>query len=588
MVSTEHYYSGYKNAQMLVQLMKMHNIRNVIISPGTTHISLVGSLQNDSFFNLYSAIDERGACYMACGLAIESGEPVAITCTGATASRNYLPGLSEAHYKKLPILAITGSHDISCNENLIPQHLDRSQLPKDTAFLSVHLQDIKDSTDEWDCNLKINRALLELRKAGGGPVHINLTVNNSHGMQVKELPPTRAIYRYYLHDVLPAFPECERIAISVGAHKAWTSELTDAVDQFCAEHNAVVLVDHSSGYHGKYRVLPTISLTQEQYKSPLYDIDLLIHIGEHSGDYYTYGRLKTTVKEVWRISPDGELRDTFHKLRKVFAMREIDFFRHYTECKKTADDSYLNACKAEINELYAEIPELPFSNIWLAQTVAPRLPENSSLHLGVSNTMRSWTFFEISDSVYTAANIGCRGIDGALSTTIGMSLAKPERIHFCALGDLTFFYNMNALCNRNVKSNLRILLVNNDGGAEFHNYTHTGHKQFGDDVGIYIAADGHNGRKSPELVKQFVENLGFRYLSASTKEEVLNNLDVFLQPDDAGQPMLMEVFTEHQKESEALQLIRQFKKSVQGVMTTKLKNALGDKSKSFIKKFIKP
>lgn len=584
----EHYYSGYRNAQMLVQLMKMHNIRNVIISPGTTHISLVGSLQNDSFFNLYSAVDERGACYMACGLAIESGEPVAITCTGATASRNYLPGLSEAHYKKLPILAITGSHDMSSNENLVPQHLDRSQLPKDTAFLSVHLQDIKDSTDEWDCNLKINRALLELRRGEGGPVHINLTVNNAHGMMTKELPPTRAIYRYEASDTLPTLPECGRIAISVGAHKPWTKDLTEAVDQFCAEHNAVVLVDHSSGYHGKYRVQPTLSLTQEFYKSLLYDIDLLIHIGEHSGDYYAYNRFKVSVKEVWRVNSDGELRDPFHKLSKVFAMHEMDFFKHYTDGKKKGDDSYLKACHAELKELYSEIPELPLSNIWIAQTIAPRLPEHSALHLGVSNTMRSWTYFDLPETVFVAANIGCRGIDGALSTTIGMSLANPDRVHFCALGDLTFFYNMNALCNRNIKSNLRILLVNNDGGTEFHHYSHPGRKQLGDDVSCYVAADGHNGRKSQDLVKHYAEDLGFLYLSASSKEEVIQNLEIFLQPEKTDKPILMEVFTEHENESAALQTIRQFKKTMQDVVSSKLKNALGDKGKAFIKKIIKP
>lgn len=224
------YYSGYRNAQMLVYLMKAHNIRKVVISPGTTHISLVGSLQQDDFFELYSEIDERSACYMACGLAIESGEPVAITCTGATASRNYFPGLSEAYYKKLPILAITGAHDAINDGNLLPQYINRFQQPKDTVRLSVHLQDIKDKDDEWDCNLKINRALLELRRHGGGPVHINLTCNNKYGMQEKELCSTRIINRLCIGDVFPDIHADTKVAITVGAHKLWSKELTDAVE----------------------------------------------------------------------------------------------------------------------------------------------------------------------------------------------------------------------------------------------------------------------------------------------------------------------------------------------------------------------
>lgn len=592
----EHYYSGYRNVQMLVALMKAHNIKNVVISPGATHISLIGSLQNDDFFHLYSAVDERGACYMACGLALESGEPVAIACTGATASRNYLPGLSEAYYKKLPILAITGAHDLSGVGNLVPQHLDRSQPPKDTVRLSVHLQNIKDKTDEWDCNLKINRALLELRRHGGGPVHINLTSNNTYGLPVKKLPPARVIRRYYAKDELPEMPQNVRIAVSVGAHKPWTPALTEAVDRFCAAHNAVVLVDHSSGYHGKYRILPTILLTQEYYKSSVFDIDLLIHMGEHSGDYYTYYHL-FHVKEVWRVSEDGEVRDTFHKLSNVFEMQEQEFFEHYAgdSAVQTNDATesaeYFEACKAEISALYSNIPELPLSNIWLAHTIAPRLPEHSAMHFGVSNTMRSWTFFELPDSVYTVANVGCRGIDGALSTAIGMSLANRERIHYCVLGDLTFFYDINALCNRNVGNNLRILLVNNGGGAEFHLYPHVGHQQLGEDVGLYVAADGHNGRKSPTLIKNFAEDLGFIYLSASTKEEVSDSLDIFLQPELTDRPILMEVFTNYEDEDNALKLIRQIQKEASAVMSSmvkgKLQNVLGPKGTEFVKGLIK-
>lgn len=103
-------YTNDKSTQIVLSLLKEHGIRKVIVSPGTTNIALVASMQCDPWFEMYSCVDERSAAYMACGLASESGEPVVITCTEATASRNYFPGLTEAHYRKLPILAITGSH----------------------------------------------------------------------------------------------------------------------------------------------------------------------------------------------------------------------------------------------------------------------------------------------------------------------------------------------------------------------------------------------------------------------------------------------------------------------------------------------
>jgi len=133
------HYSSDKNAQILVVLLKAHGIRKIVASPGTTNMALVGSCQYDPWFEVYSCVDERSAAYMACGLADESGEPVVITCTGASASRNYLPGLTEAYYRKLPVLAVTffvGYYGIG---NLVPQVIDRSVWPKDTFKYKVEL-----------------------------------------------------------------------------------------------------------------------------------------------------------------------------------------------------------------------------------------------------------------------------------------------------------------------------------------------------------------------------------------------------------------------------------------------------------------
>ena len=89
------HYTDEVNTQIVISLLKEHKIKKVIASPGTTNIRLVASMQQDDFFEMYSAADERSAAYIACGMAEESGEPVVLTCTGATASRNYIPGLTE-------------------------------------------------------------------------------------------------------------------------------------------------------------------------------------------------------------------------------------------------------------------------------------------------------------------------------------------------------------------------------------------------------------------------------------------------------------------------------------------------------------
>ena len=141
------YYSDEKNTQVIIALLKEHGIRKVVASPGATNVSMVASMQSDPYFEMYSSVDERSAAYMACGLAAETGEPVVISCTQATASRNYLPGLTEAYYRKLPVLAITSSRVISKVGHLAAQVIDRSVIPNDVAKLSVTLPIVKDKED---------------------------------------------------------------------------------------------------------------------------------------------------------------------------------------------------------------------------------------------------------------------------------------------------------------------------------------------------------------------------------------------------------------------------------------------------------
>lgn len=312
MMST--YYTNDRTTQIVLYLLKAHGIRKVIVSPGTTNVTLVASMQIDPYFELYSAVDERSAAYMACGLAYESGEPVVLSCTEATASRNYFPGLTEAYYRKLPVLAITGCHGSNDIGHLRPQVIDRSEQPVDTVKMSISLGKCKSQDDEWFVNVQTNKALLELTRNGGGPVHINLSYSGSSFL-TRNLPSTRVIKRYSQFENVPPLP-IGRIAIFVGSHKKWSDDELNAIDSFCANHNAVVFCDKTSGYLGKYRIDYALIAAQSSYTPHTNNPDLLIHIGEVSGDTYTQGSLKP--QSVWRVSEDGEVRDTFKRLKMFF------------------------------------------------------------------------------------------------------------------------------------------------------------------------------------------------------------------------------------------------------------------------------
>lgn len=548
-----------RNAQIALFLLKAKGIKKVIASPGTTNIAIVGSMQNDDYFEMYSAPDERSAAYMACGLSAESGEPVVLTCTGATASRNYLPGLTEAYYRKLPIIALTSTQNNCRSGHLYPQYINRTEHPVDTVKKSYQIPVISKAEDEWECVTKINDALLECKRAGGGPVHINITTGGEYvDFSVKDIKPCRNILRHTYEDDLPSL-ENKKVAIFIGSHKVFTEAETKIIDTFCSLYNSVIFCDQTSGYKGEYRVLYPIVARQQISDSNLTP-DILIHLGEVSGDYYTTGKLINGPK-VWRVNPDGELRDYFHNLTDIFEMSESYFFKNYIERRKEGrlQKEYYDSCIAKRNEVLSILGDLPFSNAWIVSQIASSIPVNSCVHVGILNSLRCWNFFEVNNSVNVFCNVGGFGIDGALSTLIGASLVNPNKLYFGFLGDLAFFYDMNSLGNRHVGGNLRIMLINNGKGTEFRNYAHPGSK-FGEEADLYIAAGGHYGNKSHDLVRHYSQDLGFKYLSAHNKQEFKASVSEYLSTGDNKQSIVFEVFTNNEDESNALKIINELQK----------------------------
>lgn len=579
------YYTDERNTQILISLMKSHGVRKVVASPGTTNIAFVASIQQDDYFEIYSSVDERSAAYIACGLAEESGEPVALSCTGATASRNYISALTEAYYRKLPILAITSAQHWGRIGQNIPQAIDRTSQMNDIVKLSVQIPSVNNQLDEWACNVSINKALLELRHKGNGPVHINLATTYSENFTIKELPKERIINRFQIDSCMPKLGG--KVAVLVGTHSKWSSELLSAVDEFCKLYNGVVICDHTSNYSGKYKVLASLVCNQTMYEAQCRRVEVLIHIGNIEGV-----NLNMHAKEVWRVNPDGEIRDTFKKLTNVFEMDEIVFFRKYIELIKNTpdykegDDSYLKEWTYEYESLLNSIPEVPFSNIWIAKNTASRLPVNSVLHLGILNSLRSWNFFELNNSIACYSNTGGFGIDGLVSTLIGASLASKDKLYFGVVGDLAMFYDLNSIGNRHVGNNIRLMVINNGRGVEFRNYNHKA-AQFGSDADAFIAAAGHFGNQSEVLLKHFATDLGFEYLCASNKDEYYNNIDKFVTPEITDKPMIFELFTSIEDESNALKTVNSLRQNTIGKVGKVAKSIVGQKGVDTIKKVIK-
>lgn len=547
-----HYYTDEKNAQIVIALLKAHGIRDIVISPGATNDRFVLSVQGDPDFQLYSAVDERHAGYLACGMAQESGKPVVINCTGATASRNYMSALTEAYYRKLPILALTCSQHSSHIGNMYPQMTDRLHLPADVVNLSVQCPIPHTDEEERDCELKVNRAILELTHRGGGPVHINLETSFNGNYTTESLPIVRKMNRVMATDVeWPPIGSKTKILVWIGSHRPFTENEATALASFVKSRNAAVIGDITSNYDGLIRASELCYQVGSRINPDFSKLkpDLIIHIGEISGDYATFDWLKRTAP-VWRVSEDGELRDFLGGLVSVFEMPEATFFTHYS-VEAPASGDYSECWESETAKISPLKADMEFSALWIAKTLSPKIPAGSNLHLGILNPLRCWNMTDVK-VVHGFSTVGGFGIDGGTSAMIGTSLANPSRLNFGVFGDLSFFYDLNSIGSRHIRKNLRILVINNGEGGEFlvpeniYDNSYCGNR-----VHDFISAKGHFGAKSAVLLKHFVEDLGFKYLSASTKEEFDTVCGEFVR-SELDCPVVLECFTSAEGDRKAL------------------------------------
>lgn len=572
-------YTIQENVRVVIALLKQYNIRHIVVSPGGTNIPISQAVQTDSFFKCYSIPDERSAMYFAIGLHLQTGEIIATSCTSAQATRNYVPGLTEAFYKHTPILAITTSKLERFQYQDYMQAPDQCSLPKDAVKRTFDLPPITDENTRLQCYHNAKEAILETTHRSCGPVQLNIRIVDAQQGKFEnvELPTIRTLKRYMAWE---EWPQSEllgkKILVVVGEHRPFTKRQQLALDAFCECYNAVVYVNHLSNYSGRYSIQANLLVSCGGFSQ--LKPDLLITVGGQTGDYSIYGALCGLGNaEHWRVAEDGAVVDTYGYLTKIFECPDFYFFEQMTQ-KVICEHTYFETWKT-LNDTMNYDVDVPLSNIFVAQQYYKHIPKNSIMNFAILNSLRSWSYFPLDATTQCYANVSAFGIDGCNSMLIGESM-NTEALSFIVTGDLAFFYDMNALGIRHIKNNVRILLINNGGGAEFKIMTRNW--KVGVNVDDFIAANGHNGN-----AKGWAENCGFTYLSASSKEDVNAYCKQFVSASE--RPILLEVFTQEDDETVAMENLLQANRvvSVEGKVKRVVSGIVGEKGVEMIKKVLK-
>lgn len=547
-------YSNNKLVHHLLSLMKQFSISKVVISPGSRHYPIIRSLERDSYFQLYSVVDERSAAFFALGLIQNTGEPVAICCTSGTSSINYGSAVVEAFYQKLPLVVLTADR--------LPELLNQKEeqmLKQDTVYegfirYTGQLKEVSDSFTEWYNNRIINEAFLELSHYGMGPVHLNIPIESHHTdtFECPALPVVRKITRVGADvddDIWVEYSgklHNKKVLIVWGQSNPMSDKLRKALDLFTRTYNCVILTDKLSNCHhdrsieNAFSIFYAMSTEERELCAP----DIVISL---FGNYIFNGEMKRYLKaftkniEHWDVG-QGVVCDQFKKLTDIFELDEAFFFRKLGQYEKSGDISeYFNLW----NGIGSEIthPVVTFGEIYAVGELIRCLPKSVSLFVANSLPIRMIHLFEIDESVKVYCNRGVNGIDGCMSAAVGYA-SNANDLVFLIIGDLTFFYDMNALWNRHLSKNLRIILLNNEGGGVMH-------LPLKDELAPELARHVSAGHVTH--AKGWVESLGVKYLSASTKEEYEKALPHLIGINSEG-PILLEVFSKKEDDVKAYKM----------------------------------
>ncbi|KFI86557.1 2-succinyl-5-enolpyruvyl-6-hydroxy-3- cyclohexene -1-carboxylate synthase 1 [Bifidobacterium pullorum subsp. saeculare DSM 6531 = LMG 14934] len=545
-------YTELKSYQIIIALLKKYGIRRCVLSAGSRNVPFVHSVEEDPFFECYSVVDERSAGYFALGLAQESKEPVVISCTSSTATCNYWPPVAEAYYQGVPLVVLTSDRDPAMLGQWEDQMIDQVGMYDRHVRKSVNLPIVNDHDDWLFCQRLVNEALLELDHHGTGPVHINVPMRSyNNSFNVRELPEVTRIRRVEMRDgdemwrpYAEKLASARRILVVAGQTTGVSAEFASALERFCSSCNTAVAAEYMANVPREHAFNPTLCM-EYRYVTKRKFAEFLPDVVVSFGGNMTAG-LKDMLRkfagtfEHWSIREDGSVCDMFKSLTEVFECTPEEFFSRMARLLDGGlnDGTYLSALKTYEDQ--AVVPELPWSNALAIKRTVERIPSGSLLHLAVNNAIRLTNFFDLQPDVKVYANIGTHGIDGPVSSFLGQAIVS-DKPAYLVVGDLAFFYDMNALRLRHIGDNAHILLLNNQGGEEFYF-----NGMWKDE-----ASDLHTTARHHTKAEGWVRECGFHYLSAHNEVELDAALETFFD-DGAEGPVLLEVFSEMKSDSDVI------------------------------------
>lgn len=529
-------YSNKDNVNILTALLVSHGVRHAVVCPGSRNAPIVHNLNECPAITCWPVTDERSAGFQALGICQATGQPVVVCVTSGTALLNVAPAVAEAFYQHQPVVVVSADRPPQWIDQLDGQTLRQPAALSGFVSKSVTLPEPHDEEEHWYCNRLVNEALMACRQGGGGPVHINVPITEPlFEMTTAQLPRERLISLYTPSttavdaSLLARFEQAERPMIVVGQLKR--DALPTALCRRLNDLGYVVLQEQLSG--GSLTACCLDEAVLLASRSERFLPDFILYVGDTLVSKRARRFLRRARKaECWLINESGAVHDVLMNLTGVVQARPTEVLSQlHNRSSHAFRDLWEAVLMQAIGHRNSYRP--PYSQMLAVQLLEARLKledPSSEVHYANSTAVRLGNIFA---SHYIYCNRGVNGIEGSVSAAAGYSLVT-ERNVYCVTGDLSFFYDQNALWNRNLRGNLRILLLNNGGGGIFYQLDGLRQSAACDEL---VAARHHTTAEGICM-----EN-NVSYYAAHSAEALESQLET-LTCGRSERPVLLEVFTD--------------------------------------------
>lgn len=529
-------YCDKSNVNILTAYMAAYGIRHVVVCPGSRNAVLVHNFAVCDAFTCHAVTDERSAAFVALGMAASLSAPVAVCVTSGTALLNTLPAIAEAHYRQLPLLIISADRP----QQWIGQQ-DGQTLPQPHALApyAAYSAQVHELTNEasriWLCRM-LNEAFLALPH---GPVHLNVPVTEPlFSFTTSQLPAVRPLSRYepttkaqLPDEIIERLREARCPILVVGQIDGL--RVDDELHELVCSGAILVLPEALSGLPGNHRTKVLEEIGPESVFKP----DLVLHVGGTFVNKQVKLYLRRADADIVRIGQDNGLVDTFNHLTAVVPLTATDGLHAIAHAARNMPEKETVRHAMDYLRTFQTVPQRFCTNmlndlgiIQKAFEYMRELPGH--LHLANSNSVRNALHFVDGYPFPIYCNRGTNGIEGTLSTAVGHALASDSPV-YVIIGDLSFFYDQNALWNSELRGNLRILLLNNSGGQIFLTLPGLGESPA---AHKYVAAAHHTSARG------IANSYGVNYLSVKRTDELDCAMAAWSRPGES-RPVLLEAFT---------------------------------------------